>query len=95
MSYLNWHVGMKVVCVDPRPIPDELVYGEIYTISWIGITGDNQVSIDLVEIPAPEDEENWRGYVPEGFKPVKTRKTDISIFTRILSNPHVRIREDA
>lgn len=40
MSYVDWHVGMKVVCVDAELTNgyglQELVEGRVYTIRWIG-----------------------------------------------------------
>lgn len=96
MSYRDWHVGMKVVCIEPVDDPESPnpAYGEVYTIAWIGVScGD--VMIDLVELPCPESEEFNRGYLAEGFRPVQQRKTSIEIFKRLLINPHVRIEEDA
>lgn len=87
MDYRQWHVGMKVVCVQDEldgaepPFP---VRGTVYTISWIGMSGGFLV-IDLVELPNPETVHFWRGYRPEVFRPVETRTTDISIFQAMLT----------
>lgn len=51
MSYLDWHVGLKVVCVD--------------------------------------NEEPEGGWFPWRFRPVQQRKTDISIFTAMLTKTKV------
>lgn len=97
MSYLNWHAGMKVVCVDDKDAP-ELDAGSIYTIKEIRQTpgysrryGASAWGITLVEV-APIKHER---FAYKRFRPVQTRNTSIEVFTRILRNPHVRIREDA
>lgn len=120
MSYLNWHVGMKVVCVAAQERINAIVAslpgsvyptsGKIYTIREIRddsplTNGKTQIVVLLCEI----DNSHLVGRVlkpgtkcfvepgfnPNGFRPVQTRKTDISIFNRILLNPHIRISEDA
>lgn len=55
MSYASWYVGMKVVCVDPQddPEPPNPIYGNVYTVSWIGLDKyNNYVLVDLLELPA-------------------------------------------
>lgn len=87
-NYTSWYVGMKVVCIETEddPEPPNPVYGEIYTISWIGVGVDGPaVLIDLLELPNPENEEFDRGYLASAFRRVQTRKTDISVFTAMLS----------
>lgn len=93
-SYTDWHVGMKVVCVDgaSRPgykyIIEELPQaGRIYTIREIGPVPSfhsdrGKLAVKLAEIHRVEDRLGWR---VERFRPVKTRQTDISIFTAMLS----------
>lgn len=104
MSYLDWKVGDQVVCVEDGPInsghgldPTGLVRGCIYTIRWIGeyyfgAISETKVAVRLNEyVRDPFDS-------PVGarrFRKVQPRKTDISIFQRILDNPKVKIPEDA
>lgn len=85
-AYLDWHVGMKVVAArksdQPPPTP---VYGVTYTISFIYIDAEDEVMIDLVELPNPETPKWERGYQACCFRPVQTRQTDISIFLALLN----------
>jgi len=81
---IHFHVGMRVVCIDPddEPEPNPL-YGEVYTISHI-YCRDDDVMIDLVELPNPGND-NWaRGYFATAFRPVQHRTTSIEIFRRML-----------
>lgn len=90
MAYLDWHVGMKVVCVDavlPGKHHKPLLKGSVYTIRsfWVHPT-TGAIGITLMEIvndihPGYQME---RGYAPRRFRPVETRKTDISVFTAML-----------
>jgi hypothetical protein len=97
MSYLDWKVGDKVVCVDnSRPpnyhgvltvLPE---IGVVYTIRRIApftwSTGTSGVGVWLEEIT--RSTKNPRGseqpWGASRFRPVQTRKTDISIFTAML-----------
>lgn len=96
MSYLNWYVGMKVVAIEPvgDPEPPNPVYGEVYTISWIGVADDgtDDILIDLVELPNPESPRFMRGYEATGFRPAQTRKADISVFTAMLRGTKGKVR---
>lgn len=95
-DYTSWHVGMKVVCVDDAPTFGHhlLAKGHVYTIASIGhATGifkdrcvRNELVVALEEVRAicrdgtPHDS----GFAASRFRPVQTRKTDISIFTALL-----------
>lgn len=94
MSYLDWHVGMKIVCVDnvDDELPPNPKCGQVYTISWIGAAED-VIMVDLLELPNPDSADFYRGYSADIFRKVQPRKTDISCFTAIL-NGH-RVPEDA
>jgi len=75
---VTFRVGQKVVCVEPI---DELVKGEIYTISAVGrFDGGENVMVDVAEIQnyAPYA---WYSY---RFRPIVERRTDISIFKKML-----------
>ena len=92
MSYRDWHVGMKVVCIDGRWDPNQPgenspVDGGLYTIRTIEADGDG-VFIRLVEIINPtntrDGDEECR-FTTKSFRPVRVRKTDIAVFTALLS----------
>ena len=109
MSYLDWHVGMKVVCVkrvDPRirvkggRYPD---YRGIYTIRQIrdDKRKDGALTLLLHELDNSDfigvQIGNRYGYLEpgfphHGFRPLQTRKTDISIFTAMLHGAKERER---
>lgn len=100
MSYLNWHVGMKVVFVG-YPVPtgifhgdkqikrvNFLTVGEIYTILGIEIrnrfaTGEWTGPSIYVGFEDPVYGPVW--HHNSGFRPIESRDTDISIFTRMLN----------
>lgn len=104
----NLRVGMKVVCVDvpwPADISRHLsagvslpVPGQVYTIRWAGISEDDgNLYVRLDEIVNPV--QKWPGYRAgearfgsRRFRPVVTRKTDISIFTDMLTDTKVEER---
>lgn len=104
MSYIDWHVGMKVVCVDDEPWPefksemDGLTSGQVYTIRKVGLDpypGFPGVGVWLDEIHRPLD----KGFEQYGeasfsaarFRPVQTRKTDISIFEAMLTGAKTKV----
>ena len=109
MSFRDWQVGDRVVCVDGdwyyppasgRPWP--LVTGEVYTIANIGKgcgfyrSFVHGVVIDLVEVKNPDDPYlETPGFNASRFRKVEPRKTDISVFERFLLNPNAPVREDA
>lgn len=99
-SYLDWHVGMKVVCVDAgyidginsRPTEwdesDAPRVGCVYTISNIWIDTEGYLVCEFVELKRSEMAHRFYGehvgYSVVRFRPLVTRKTDISIFTAML-----------
>jgi len=105
MSYTSWHVGMKVVCIkdsgwDFLPLSGEVYpqFGECYTIRELLVDGGD-ICLRLAEIENPRHSGKNRSeecaFIASRFRPVQKRITDISIFTRLLTDPHVRISEDA
>lgn len=99
-DFTSWYVGMKVVCVDgkSRPgykysvLPEQ---GAVYTVRSISthiwankLAG---VGVRLTEILRPGSDTPW---FAERFRPIQTRKTDISVFTDILRKAEREI-EDA
>lgn len=92
---MNFRVGQKVVCVDdepprfPKDTPDHLVLNAIYTV--IGIDPENGTGVYLKETRhlVPRGSRSPRGWAPRRFRPVVERKTDISIFTKMLTDTRV------
>jgi hypothetical protein len=97
MSYRDWHVGMKVVCIDDawenehtRPGFAYPRRGQVYTIGAIAA----EVMLYGIRYNGPwigvqEVGGNWGGrpeFSASCFRPVQPRKTDISIFTRMLTD---------
>lgn len=77
-----FHVGQKVVCVEPT---DDLVKGQIYTV--LSILCDGLIKVDRTR-PGIE----WLFYAHR-FRPVVERNTDISIFTALLNPSPQKVRE--
>lgn len=102
---INFHVGQKVVCIgddwckaDDYPAVIFPVKGSVYTVRDIDIDRyDGEAYLRFVEIVNLAY--RYRYYFGEtvfhheAFRPVVTRKTDISIFTDILNTQ--RMRTDA
>jgi hypothetical protein len=103
---MNFRVGQKVVCVSvhmnwrtrlsylfrpPRSSLPEL--GSVYTVANSYFDDQNQTTmIELVELPAPWDRGWLAGFNAACFRPAVERKTDISMFTRMLT-PAPRVKE--
>jgi hypothetical protein len=105
----HWHIGMEVECIRndlDNGIDHRLVVGARYTVRkvvietgwmWDDSTREG-IAICLNEIwgSVPTDDGCFTdAYWPEYFRPVQTRKTDISALKAILLNPHIPVREDA
>lgn len=98
---MNFSVGQRVVHVGasntgaPTVKPEfRLTKGEIYTIREIDFRAFNDghhrwPTVRLIEVRRPIAQTSygpWEvGYIPENFRPLDERKTDISIFTRMLT----------
>ena len=95
-----FHVGQKVECINVVPIfsgdMDGLACGRIYTVRWVGrFRYPNTYkpwegpAIKLHEIIRPNYQQfpdySDMPYAASRFRPVVERKTDISIFTRMLT----------
>lgn len=115
MRYLDWHVGMKVVCVGCEGTPKPKGFWqawqkhwgiikpqrrEAYTIRDMRMGSDGDLRVRLVEIVNPVIEYNdappqepW--FFGRAFRPVQTRKTDISVFQQLLAPSKIKAREDA
>lgn len=91
-----FHVNQKVVCVNAKPSPicritgvSNLSKGAIYTIRdievWEGVECVRLV--EIVERPYHFIDRGWLepSWRANRFRPVVSRKTDISIFTAMLT----------
>lgn len=109
-NYTSWHTGMKVVCQDASYTSvsgiKELEEGRVYTIRWVGFDRHaDAICVRLAEYfrkPLTFGDEvefelyGEKPFFAHRFRPVVTRKTDISIFKAILSNPRKKLHtEDA
>jgi hypothetical protein len=97
----TYYVGQKVICVDDtftalRSFNEILpVKGTVYTVREIlpEITADRGVGLRLVEIRNKKN--HYQGgflecrFVPRRFRPVCTSKTNISVFTAMLTNTKI------
>lgn len=96
MSYRDWHVGMKVVCVEDKADWVSLFDGgtsaalrfpksnHVYTISRI-IAQGSDVGIQVEEIATQYRDGSEIAFWAGCFRPVQPRATDISIFTAMLT----------
>jgi hypothetical protein len=91
MSYLDWHVGMKVVCVDDDAdwtYHAPIKAGQTYTIRSVWphpYTAEIGVCLREVTNPVHPEAGIEIGYEARRFRPLVARKTDISIFTQMLT----------
>lgn len=83
-----FRTGQKVVCVDADGAPLEL--NAVYTINkvwgptpvkWRGKLFESGYSVRLYEAKPAK---GFWGFATERFRPLDDRKTDISIFTKML-----------
>lgn len=89
-------VGQNVVCIDSVPHPEaggpQPIVGRVYTVSWVNYCEEYSTEIiDLIELPSPESREFYRGWNGQMFRPVIERKTDISLFTAMLTPSPVTV----
>lgn len=89
-----FQVGQKVECVDDQPHPcspypiTEITKGGIYIVSWCGSV-EFDVGVTFVWLPGVRLQgihrmHDWAWYALR-FRPVVERKTDISVFQRMLT----------
>ena len=73
---MTFHVGQKVVCVDPPDLSDCLKRGQVYTCVAME---DIFLGVDCCSEP-----DHHCGWFRDRFRPVVERKTSIEIFTAML-----------
>lgn len=101
---MAFRVGQKVVCVNADallsgygPHHDEITVGEVYTIRWAGPSPHPRTygkpAIRLVGVVRGDDPGNpdWNDmpWMAIRFRPVVERKTDISVFTKMLTDTKI------
>ena len=99
---MTFRVGQKVVCVDANSETpglsggwqgDPLVQMSVYTVIGIGPAYDDSGEVVwLSEAKNRVFDGRWRenvGYLSSRFRPAVKRKTDISIFTKMLTGKKV------
>jgi hypothetical protein len=98
-----FRVGQKVVCVDAsgrRPWWDDEapIEGRVYTIARIFFDIDCEV-LEFVELKRCQRSRGWHGcdigYDARRFRPIVERKTDISVFTKMLTPKKRELVRDA
>ena len=89
----NFRVDQKVVCIDDdwgsAPLGGQVQHwpkkDDVYTVRAINVNGNGKVFIRLCEIVNPEtDKHHEAEFWAECFRPVVERKTDISVFRKLL-----------
>lgn len=85
---MNFHVGQKVVCVDDAGLGSEwgVHKDNIYTVTRSEVIWGVPM-VDLAE--AKLGISDFPSYFSSRFRPLIERKTDISIFTRMLREREV------
>lgn len=93
-----FHIGQKVVCIknggwtSPKMFGDEIfpVFGKVYTVREIEPDFDEYSWIRLEEIiNRPHNYGDGMieaSYRSDRFRPIVERKTDISVFTKMLTD---------
>lgn len=96
-----FHVGQKVVCVNDeeptygqrRPARRRVTKGKVYTVKcapFINVWGN--LAILVGEVPDRDDGGTESGFRVSRFRPIVEKKTDISIFKKMLTPNKVKER---
>lgn len=104
----NFYVGQKVVCIDDSDRrmrattyegPNPLRKGTIYTVREIAYRhtgGDLTLMLKEIVLPVCWFYGQEYAFLADRFRPLDERKTDISVFTRLLEpSPADRERVEA
>lgn len=98
---MTFHVGQKVVCVESfcgqgegvRRWPDHVTKDGVYTVRQFFVLYDQLACLYLDEFVAPIAFGREVPFEAKYFRPVIERKTDISIFTALLTPSPERTKE--
>ena len=100
----HFYLGQKVVCIDDKPQIQigkmhGLTKGNVYTIRWIGMYNDffNKeeilcIRVEEINRSEPTLQQFDVPYMASRFRPLLEKKTDISIFHKLLV-PKEKVRE--
>ena len=89
-----FYVGQKVVCVNANNTPgrvwyegEALVEDAVYTVAHVMLDQDGDLVLDFQELTRSPiaRAHGMIGYHVRRFRPIVERKTDISIFTDMLT----------
>lgn len=106
MSYLNWHVGMKVALKDGAPVGlrsgwNYPVLGRVYTIRELFMS-DGEVDVVCLLLNEVRNRKGRfiggvcePGFRASWFRQVEPRQTDSSIFTQMLNSSKINVGEAA
>lgn len=85
---MTFRVGQKVICVDASPNPEgeslSLKMGATYTIKAVAKLWSTY-GVQVFEAVAPETRMRAPFFNATRFRPIVEQKTDISVFTRMLT----------
>lgn len=93
-----FRIGQRVICVNDRGEGrGALRRGEIYTVTALCPPGpDGEPGLRIAEALSPPERFRYgsdKGWRVTRFRPIVERKTDISIFTEMLSPTPLRVRD--
>lgn len=99
-SYKDWYAGMRIVCVEDEEFqepegyyPDKPMKGVVYTVEAIW---PFELDSRIIMVGLNEFRKRWQHRLRDGrvlrygfdaryFRPVLSRKSDISVFTALLN----------
>lgn len=95
-SYKDWYVGQKVVALHDHVhgyCGTSVVKGTVYTIREIfGYKGAAAVRLAEIRLPIHNLEGSECAWKTEHFRPLVTRKSDISVFIALLNPAKRKVR---
>ena len=88
--------GQKVVCVSVTSRRGNrcafIEIGKKYTIRRVYFTPRGNPIVNLMEATGPlKRDGHERGFPPQNFRPICAEKTDISVFTKMLTDAPAKI----
>lgn len=96
---MAFYVGQKVVCVNAESTPGRewldaelLVENAVYSvreIRWNPVTNRPNLLLNEIRRNQETNRVQFFGYAPYRFRPLVEKKTDISIFTKMLTPTQV------
>ena len=88
---MTFRVGQKIVCIDDSNCtcgkPSGLILRDVYTVVWTS----SYFGEPVVHLAEYQDMEGHSGALASRFRPLVEKKTDISIFKKMLTPSDERI----